>query len=53
MKGDRLDTEELLILTTQLLQAVAFIHEAGYADGGMVISNQLLFLELTFCRPQC
>lgn len=33
--GERLDTEDLLKMATQLLQAVAFIHEAGYAHGGI------------------
>lgn len=32
---ERLDTETILKLSTQLLQAVAFMHEAGYAHGGM------------------
>jgi serine/threonine-protein kinase SRPK3 len=35
-EGERLDTETLLKISTQLLQAVAFIHEAGYAHGGIV-----------------
>ena len=34
--GERLDTETLLKISTQLLQAVAFMHEAGYAHGGIV-----------------
>jgi serine/threonine-protein kinase SRPK3 len=33
-EGERLDTETLLKISTQLLQAVAFMHEAGYAHGG-------------------
>ena len=35
-EGERLDTETLLKISTQLLQAVAFMHEAGYAHGGIV-----------------
>jgi serine/threonine-protein kinase SRPK3 len=31
-----LDTETILEISTQLLQAVAFMHEAGYAHGGIV-----------------
>src|SRR5271155_2923928 len=34
--GERLDTETLLKISTQLLQAVAFMHKAGYAHGGIV-----------------
>ena len=51
-EGERLDTETLLKISTQLLQAVAFIHEAGYAHGGIVSRSNFLCLELTFCRPQ-
>lgn len=35
-EGERLDTETLLKISIQLLQAVAFMHEAGYAHGGTV-----------------
>ncbi|OAL37267.1 hypothetical protein AYO20_03443 [Fonsecaea nubica] len=31
--GERLDTETILKASTQLLQAVAFMHKAGYAHG--------------------
>jgi serine/threonine-protein kinase SRPK3 len=57
-EGERLDTETLLRISTQLLQAVAFMHEAGYAHGGIVVflppgRSNFLCLELTFCRSQC
>lgn len=35
-EGERLDTETILKISTQLLEAVAFMHEAGYAHGGIV-----------------
>lgn len=50
-EGERLDTETLLKISTQLLQAVVFIHEAGYVHGGIVSRSNFLYLELTFCRP--
>ena len=34
--GDRLEPETVLRMSEQLLQGIAFIHEAGYAHGGMV-----------------
>jgi serine/threonine-protein kinase SRPK3 len=33
--GDVLDPETILRMSQQLLQAVAFMHEVGYAHGGM------------------
>ena len=51
-EGERLDTEILFKISTPLLQAVAFIHEAGYAHGGIVSPSNFLCLALTFCRPQ-
>ena len=57
-EGERLDTEALLKISTQLLQAVTFIHETGYAHGGIVYSlsifqwKQVLHLDLTFNRSQ-
>jgi serine/threonine-protein kinase SRPK3 len=36
MEGECLDAETILKISTQLLQAVAFMHEAGYAHGGIV-----------------
>ena len=35
-EGERLDTEIILRISRQLLQAVAFMHAAGYAHGGRV-----------------
>lgn len=40
-EGERVDTETILKISTQLLQAVAFMHEAGYAHGGMVSRSKL------------
>jgi len=34
--GDSLDPEIVLKLSQQLLQAIAFIHDLGYAHGGMI-----------------
>ena len=33
--GNQLDAETILKITTQMLEAVSFIHEVGYAHGGM------------------
>ena len=33
-EGERLDTETLIKISTQLLQAITFMHESGYAHGG-------------------
>ena len=33
--GERLDTDVIIRISTQMLEAVAFIHEAGYAHGGI------------------
>ena len=41
--GERLDTETLLKISTQLLQAVTFMHEAGYAHGGIVDHSLFAF----------
>ena len=35
-EGERLDTESILRISRRLLQAVAFMHAAGYAHGGRV-----------------
>ena len=35
--GDTLEPETILRLSEQLLQAIAFLHEAGYAHGGMPV----------------
>lgn len=34
--GDRLDVDTIFKISTQLLQGVAFMHNAGYAHGGIV-----------------
>lgn len=34
MGGDRLEPETILKMTRQLLEAIAFLHRAGYAHGG-------------------
>jgi serine/threonine-protein kinase SRPK3 len=34
--GDVLEPETILRMSEQLLEAIAFIHEVGYAHGGMV-----------------
>jgi serine/threonine-protein kinase SRPK3 len=34
--GDVLEPETILRISEQLLEAIAFIHEVGYAHGGMV-----------------
>lgn len=51
-EGERLDTDEILDLSTQLLQAVAFMHEAGYAHGGIVSRCDIFCTMLNLCRPQ-
>jgi serine/threonine-protein kinase SRPK3 len=33
--GDQLDTETVLKITTQLLEAISFLHEVGYTHGGV------------------
>ena len=42
-EGERLDSEALLKIPTQLLQAVAFMHKAGYAHGGILNSGLCVF----------
>ncbi|KAH8782036.1 kinase-like domain-containing protein [Hyaloscypha sp. PMI_1271] len=37
--GDQLDAETILKITTQMLEAVSFIHEVGYAHGDISGSN--------------
>ena len=32
--GERLDADTIIRISTQILEAVAFMHEAGYAHGG-------------------
>jgi serine/threonine-protein kinase SRPK3 len=34
--GDVLEPETILRMSKQLLQAITFLHEIGYAHGGMV-----------------
>ena len=34
--GERLDTDTIIRASTQMLEAVAFMHEAGYAHGGII-----------------
>ena len=34
--GERLDAESIVKISTQLLEALAFLHEKGYAHGGIV-----------------
>lgn len=36
--GDRLEPETILIISKQLLQAIASVHEAGYGHGGEIRS---------------
>lgn len=38
-----LDSEDILKISTQLLQAVAFMHKAGYAHGGILNSGPCVF----------
>lgn len=33
--GERLDTDTIIRASTQMLEAIAFMHEAGYAHGGI------------------
>ena len=40
--GDRLDTEDILKISKQLLVAVAFMHKDGCAHGG-IVGNSLFF----------
>ena len=45
--GDVLDPDIILRMSEQLLEAIAFIHEVGYAHGGMALTlsvEVLLFL---------
>ena len=37
-----LEPETVLRMSRQLLQAIAYIHEAGYAHGGMVAYSYLV-----------
>jgi serine/threonine-protein kinase SRPK3 len=39
---ERLDTDTILKVSTQVLEAIAFMHEAGYAHGGMADHPQHL-----------
>lgn len=34
--GDRLDMDSIIKISTQMLEAVAFMHKVGYAHGGTV-----------------
>ena len=34
--ADSLDEDDILMISTRMLQAVTFMHEAGYAHGGIV-----------------
>lgn len=50
---EALEAEEILDLSTQLLQAVAFLHEAGYVHGGTLRRRCDIFcIKLNPCRPQ-
>ena len=42
-EGERLDSDALLKISTQLLQSVAFMHKAGYAHGGILDSGLCFF----------
>ena len=39
--GERLDTDMIIRISTQVLEAVASMHEAGYAHGGTVTYSLL------------
>lgn len=39
--GDTLEPETILRLSEQLLQAIAFLHEAGYVHGGMPVHTHV------------
>ncbi len=43
---DHLDPKTVLKISKQLLQGLAFVHEAGYAHGGMMVHD--LFVILLF-----
>ena len=43
--GERLDTHIIIRASSQILEGVAFMHEAGYADGGIVTCD-LCYLAL-------
>ncbi len=43
--GERLDTDMIIGISTQMLEAVVFMHEAGYAHGGTA-TYSLLILHL-------
>lgn len=42
--GERLDPENLLRISAQLLQGLAFMHKAGFTHGGMVNYSHFAFL---------
>jgi serine/threonine-protein kinase SRPK3 len=49
--GERLDAESIVKISTQLLGALAFLHEKGYAHGGIVDYSLFGLVEATLdCR---
>ena len=40
--GERLDTDTIIRVSTQILEAIAFMHEAGYVHGGTVTYSLLI-----------
>ena len=52
MGEERLDTETILRISTQLLQAVAFMHKAGYAHGGIVRLQSFAFQSKQLSMPR-
>ena len=46
--GDGLEPETILRMSTQLLQALTFMHEVGYVHGGMRYSTLTLSVEVFY-----
>ena len=46
--GDRLGPETVLKISQQLLQAIALIHDVGYAHGGMIGYSRFTRLSLPY-----
>lgn len=46
--GERLDTDVIIRISTQILKAVAFMHDAGFVNGGIVTCDCDLLLAQNF-----
>jgi serine/threonine-protein kinase SRPK3 len=51
--GERLEPEIILKMSTQLLQAIAFLHRVGYAHGGMMGHNHFIRIFFLQTKQSC